>query len=53
MTFTLNVLYDKKEKLNPAYVSKHDWDCKKQVILLITLNREGWYYLATKKLSAF
>ena len=42
----------KKEKIYPAYVSKHDSNREKQVILIIIPNREGWYYLAVKELSA-
>ena len=34
------VLYAKKEKIYPAYVSKHNSDHEKQVILLINPNRE-------------
>ena len=33
----------------PAYVSKHNSDHEKQVILLMIANGEGWYYLAVKK----
>ena len=36
----------------PAYVSKHNSNCEKQVILLMILNGEGRHYLAVKKLSA-
>ena len=42
----------KKEKLHPAYISKHNLNRKKQVIFLRIPNRERWYYLAVKKLSA-
>ena len=47
-------MYAKKEKLYAAYVSKHNWNREKQVILLLILNGEGqkWHYLAVKKLSA-
>ena len=38
----LNVLYAKKEKIYPAYVSNHE----KQVILLIIPNVEEWLCLA-------
>ena len=48
----LNVLQAKKEKIYPAYVSKHSSNHEKQVILLMISNREKWYYLAVKKLSA-
>ena len=40
----------KKEKIYPAYVSKHNSNCEKQVILLVISNREKlWHYLAVKK----
>ena len=45
-----DVLYAKKE-IYPASVSKHNSNCKKQVIFLIIPNGEGWHYLAVKKLS--
>ena len=42
----------KKEKIYPAYVSKHDSHREKQVILLMISNGEKqWHYLAVKKLS--
>ena len=40
VTITLNVLYVKKEKMYPAYVSKNNSNCEKQVILLMILNGE-------------
>ena len=45
-------MYAKKEKIHPVYVSKHNPNCEKQVILLMISNGEGWHYLAVKKLSA-
>ena len=42
----------KKGKLYPSYVSKHNSDLKKQVILLMIPNRKEWHYLAVKILSA-
>ena len=36
----LNLLYVKKEKIYPTYVSKNNLNCKKQVILLMILNEE-------------
>ena len=42
----LIVLYAKKENIYPAYVSKGKSNCKKQVILLMVRNGEGWHYLA-------
>ena len=49
----LNILYIKEKDICPAYISKNDWNCGKQIILLIISNEEekGWYYLAVKKLS--
>ena len=50
VTIALNVLYAKKEKIYLAYVSKHNLNHEKQVILLMISNREGpWHYLAVKK----
>ena len=40
VTIALNVLYAKKEKIYPAYVSKHNSNCEKQVILLMIPNGE-------------
>ena len=51
VTIALNVLYAKKGKTYPAYVSKHNSNCEKQVIIFMIPNGEGWYYLAVKKLS--
>ena len=53
MTIAANVLYAKKEKIYPAYVSKPNSNHEKQVILLLILNREKQlHYLPVKKLSA-
>ena len=40
VTAVLNVLYAKKEKIYPAYVSKHKSNRKNQVILLMIPSRE-------------
>ena len=40
VTNVLNVLYAKKEKVYPAYVSKYNSNCEKQVILLMISNGE-------------
>ena len=45
-------MYAKREKIYPAYVSKHNSNRKKQVIILMIPNGEGWHYLAMNKLSA-
>ena len=42
----------KKKKVRPAYVSKHNSNCEKQIILLMITNGEVWHYLAVKKLSS-
>ena len=52
LTIVLNVLYAKKEKIYPVYVSKNNSKRGKQVIPLMTPNRAGRHYLAIKKLSA-
>ena len=60
VTIALNVLYAKKEKIYHAYISKHNSNHEKQIILFMISNgekREGksagrWHYLAVKKLSA-
>ena len=36
----LNILYSKKEKIYPTYVSKHNSNHERQVILLIVSNGE-------------
>ena len=40
-TIALNILYAKKEKIYPAYVSKHNSNREKQVIFLMIPNEEG------------
>ena len=52
VTIVLNVLHTKKEKLYPAYVSVHNSNREKQVIILMIWNAEKWQYLAVIKLSA-
>ena len=41
VTIALNVLYAKKEKIYPAYVSKHNTNREKQVTIFIISNGEG------------
>ena len=41
----------KKKKIYPAYVSKHNSNCEKQVIFSMISNGEKYHYLAVKKLS--
>ena len=52
VTIALNVLYAKKEKIHPAYVSKHNSNREKQVILLMISNGERCHSIALKKLPA-
>ena len=47
-----NVSYAKSEKIYPAYISKQNSRCEKQVDLLMISNKEGRHYLAVKNLSA-
>ena len=49
---TLIFFYPKKEKICPAYVSKHNSNRGKQVILLMISNggKRHWHYVAVKKL---
>ena len=43
-----NVLYAKKEKLYPAYVSKHKSNREKEIILLMIFNGKGLHYITVK-----
>ena len=52
MLIGLNVLHANKENIYPAYVSKNNSTQEKQDSLLMIPIREGWHYLAVKKLSA-
>ena len=52
LTIALNVLYAKNEIIYPAKISKHNSNREKQVIILMIINAERWYYIAVKKLSA-
>ena len=38
VTIALNVLYAKREKIYPDYISKHNSNCEKQVLLLTIPN---------------
>ena len=46
---SLNALHAIKAKIYPVYVSKHNSNREKQVILLMIPNEEKWHYLAVKK----
>ena len=54
LTIVLNILYIKEKEILPGYISKHNSTFEKQIILLMIRNekKEGWHYLAVKKLSA-
>ena len=41
----------KRKNIYPTYVSKHNSNREKQVILLMILNVKKWHYLAIIKLS--
>ena len=41
VAIVLNILYAKKEKIYPAYVSKHNSNHEKEVILLMIPNGQG------------
>ena len=53
LTIALNILYIKEKEICPAYISKINSNCEKQIILSMILNedKEGWHYLAVKNLS--
>ena len=53
LTIALNILNAKKEKVYLVYVSKHNSNGEKQVILLMIPNGKRWHYLAVKILPAF
>ena len=52
-TIALNILYVKEKEICPAYIPKINLNHEKQIILLMIPNeeKEGWHYLAIKKLS--
>ena len=52
VTIAFNDLHGNKQKIDSAYVSKHDLNRENQVIFLIIPNGERWHYLAVKKLSS-
>ena len=52
-TIALNIFYVQGKEICPAYISKINSNCEKQIILLMIPNveKEGWHYLAIKELS--
>ena len=46
-----NVLYTKKEKIHPTYVSKHNSKLEKPIILSTFSNEVVWHYIRVTKLS--
>ena len=53
LTIALNIWYTKEKEICPAYISKINSNCEKQMFLLMIPNegKEGWHCLAVKKLS--
>ena len=51
LIFKKNIIYQKKE-ICPAYNSKNNLNCEKQIILLMIPNeeKEGWHYLPVKRI---
>ena len=49
-TIPLNILYTAEKETCPAYISKINSNCEKQIILLMIPNKqkEGWHYIAVK-----
>ena len=47
----LNILHTKEKEILPAYISKYNLACEKQIILSMIPNKqkEGWNYLEIKK----
>ena len=54
-SIALNILYVpyNTKQIRPAYISKHNCDRKKQVILLMITDGKKWHYLAVKILLMF
>ena len=52
-TIDLNVLHANKEKIYPAYISKHNSNYEKQVIPLMVPNEEEWCYLVVKQYQKY
>ena len=53
LAIALNALYSKNKKIYPMHVSKDNTNREKQIILLITPNREGCHYIAIKNSSVW
>ena len=49
LTIALRLLYAKKEKIYPDYVSRFNSEREKQVVFFIIPNGDVWHYLAMKK----
>ena len=50
-TIVFIIVYIKEKEISPAYISKINSNCEKQIILLMIPNeeKEGWCYLAVNK----
>ena len=53
VTISFNVSYDKKEKIYPTFVSKHNSNCEKQDIFLMISNGEKYEARFTGRLHYF
>ena len=53
-TIAPNIFYTKEKEILPVFISKHNPTHEKQIIFLKIPNeeKEGWHYLAVKKLFA-
>ena len=55
VTIRANILYIKEKEICPAYISKINWNCEEQILLLMIPDKvkEGWHYLALKNYLHF
>ena len=51
----LNILYIKEKEICPAYISKVNSNCEKQIIILMIPNeeQEGWHYLSCSRKTVY
>ena len=52
-TIALNILYIKEKETCPAYISKINSNCEKQIILLMILNEEKRMPLSCSKKTLY
>ena len=48
LTIVLIISYARKEKVYPAYISKHNSNFEKQATFLTIPNGEWWHYITLK-----